>query len=315
MAKARSPLLDYAVYIAFRIGVCILQGMPTGLACLLADGIISIVFHFNRRHREVAIDNLRCAFPGRYTEAKLNALALQVYRHFAATILEVILMPRKVTAKNMRRKIDIREYTRIKQAIDSGRPVIVLTAHYGNWELAAHCLALAGVRSHLVARPFDNPYLDGWLRAVRESTGHKVLSKTGDIRRMTEVLYAGETLCTLGDQDAGRRGIFVSFFGRPASTHKAIARLAKRTGALITIAGIQRTGGLFRHTLRIMDVIDPEEYDGDPDATLSITQRFTTAVENLIRLDPAQYFWLHRRWKHQPVAGSASDRNPRSLAA
>src|SRR5207247_4659754 len=100
--------------------------------------------------------------------------------------------------------------------------------------------------------------------------------------------------------------LFVNFFGRPASTHKAIARLAERTGAIITVVGMQKTGGLLEYTIRVMDVIRPEEYAGRSDATLAITQRFTTAVEQMIRLDPVQYFWLHRRWKHQPPAAAHS---------
>src|ERR1017187_4267815 len=161
MAKPRSPLIDYVAYVCFRIGVCILQAVPPSLACWLTDFLVSLVFRFDRRHREVAIDNLRHAFPGKYRDEQLRDLALQVYQHFAHIILEVVLLPRKITAGNKHRHVNPREYPRMKEAIDSGRPVIVLTAHYGNWELAAHWLGLAGVRSHLVARPLDNPDRSG----------------------------------------------------------------------------------------------------------------------------------------------------------
>ena len=118
---------------------------------------------------------------------------------------------------------------------------------------------------------------------------------------MIEVLDANETLGTLADQDAGPRGMFVEFFGRPASTHKAIARLAERTGAAIAVMGMQKIGGLLEYKFRVMDIIRPEDYADHAEATHAITQRFTTAVEQMVRLDPVQYFWLHRRWKHQPA--------------
>ncbi len=300
MAKPRSPWIDYVIYLSLRVSVCVLQGVSPGIAWWFFDSMASLVFRFTRRRRDVVIDNLRHAFPGRYSDAELDAMALQVYRHFASIVLEVMLMPRKVTARTTRRYVDHAEYTPMKAEIDAKRPVIVLTAHYGNWELSAHCLGLAGIRSHLVARPLDNPYLDEWLRSNRELTGHKVLAKAGDIRRMNEVLANNETLCTLGDQDAGVNGMFVDFFGRPASTHKAIARLAQRTGAVIAVVGFQKTGGLLEYKIRLMDLIRPEDFENHADATFAITQRFTTAIERMICLDPVQYFWLHRRWKHQP---------------
>ncbi|MBI1831707.1 MAG: hypothetical protein HYR84_09685 [Planctomycetes bacterium] len=146
-------------------------------------------------------------------------------------------MQRKLTAANVHESIDMREYPKLDAVLHSGRPVIVLTA----------------------------------LRSLRERTGHRMLAKKGDTRRMTELLDAGGTLCTLGDQDAGSRGLYVDFFGQPASTHKAIARLAQRSGAIIAVVGMQRTGGLFEFTFRIMDLIEATEYDEHPDAIFAIT--------------------------------------------
>jgi KDO2-lipid IV(A) lauroyltransferase len=300
MAKTRSPLTDYAAYFGCRIGMCILQSVPPSMALWLVETAASIFIRFNRRRRAVAVDNLRQAFPGRYSDEELHEMVLNICRHFATVLLEILLMPRKLTSGNWRHSLDLGEYPRLQGILDTGRPIIVLTAHYGNWELAAHCLGLAGVRSHLVARPIDNPYFDDLVRTYREWTGHKVLSKKGDIRRMNEILDANETLCTLGDQNAGTHGMFVDFFGRPASTHKAIARLAQRSGAVIAVVGMQKTGGLLEYTLRVMDIIRPEEFADHADATRAITQGFTSAVERMVRLDPVQYFWLHRRWKHQP---------------
>lgn len=300
MAKTRSRLTDFAAYFGCRIGMCILQSLSPSLALWTVESAASIFFRFNRRRRAVAVDNLRHAFPGRYNDEELDEMALKIYRHFATALLDILLMPRKLTSGNWRHSLCLGEYPRLQAILDTGRPIIVLTAHYGNWEVAAHCLGLAGVRSHLVARPIDNPYLDDLARTYRQLTGHRVLSKKGDIRRMSEVLDANETLCTLGDQNAGAHGMFVDFFGRPASTHKAIARLAQRSGAVIAVVGMQKTGGLLEYTLRVMDIIQPEEFADHADATRAITQRFTAAVEQMVRLDPVQYFWLHRRWKHKP---------------
>jgi KDO2-lipid IV(A) lauroyltransferase len=186
-------------------------------------------------------------------------------------------------------------------AVASGRPLIILTGHYGNWELAAFMLTDFGIRAHLVARPLDNPYLDDLVRRFRESRGHTVVTKQGSASDLLTLLQNGGTICTLADQDAGEQGLFVDFFGRPASTHRAVANLALRTGALIVVVGLQNRGGVLDYAVRVTDVIDPRDYHGPVSASLlAITQRLTTGLETLVRFDPTQYLWLHRRWKTLP---------------
>ena len=117
---------------------------------------------------------------------------------------------------------------------------------------------------------------------------------------MVEVLQNGRVLSFLADQDAGQRGLYVDFFGRPASTHKAIALLAIEHKAPVVVGVARRIGPGFRYEIRCEDVIDPTELEGTVDDIRALTQRFTSALERLILQDPSQYLWLHRRWKHQP---------------
>ena len=104
----------------------------------------------------------------------------------------------------------------------------------------------------------------------------------------------------MADQDAGQRGLFVDYFGKPASTHKAVALLALEHRVPMAVTGTYKIAEPMSYEIVTQEVILPEEYDGRPDAMRAITQRFTTALERLVRLAPEQYFWLHRRWKHQP---------------
>ncbi|HEY7155658.1 MAG TPA: lysophospholipid acyltransferase family protein, partial [Gemmataceae bacterium] len=162
---------------------------------------------------------------------------------------------------------------------------------------------LFGFRTHAIARPLDNPYAEAYLRRFREHTGQKVLAKHGDFDQMQKVLATGGVMMTLGDQDAGQRGLFVDYFNRPASTHKAIALLALEYKVpMIVMTCTPRPGAsaAWEHDIWGGDVIFPEEYEGQPDAVRAITQRYASALEGMIRRHPEQYFWLHRRWKHQP---------------
>src|SRR5947209_13223885 len=96
----------------------------------------------------------------------------------------------------------------------SGRPLLLVTGHFGNWELGGYVLGLLGFTTHAIARPLDNPYLDVFLRRFRERTGQKIVAKHGSFDQIQSLLARSQVLATLGDQDAGARGLFVEFFGR-----------------------------------------------------------------------------------------------------
>jgi KDO2-lipid IV(A) lauroyltransferase len=119
---------------------------------------------------------------------------------------------------------------------------------------------------------------------------------------MLDVLRRGGVLSFIADQDAGQNGLYVDFFGRPASTHKAIALLALEHQAPVIVGYARRVGNRFHYEVGCSAIIEPGEFSGTPDDVRLLTQRFTTALESAIRRDPDQYLWLHRRWKHQPKA-------------
>jgi KDO2-lipid IV(A) lauroyltransferase len=249
----------------------------------------------------VARENLRHAFPHRYTEAQTDELVRRVYRHFCTMLMEIIHLPRCFHTNNWRRYFNLGSGKVIIGCLLSGRPVMIVTGHLGNWEMAGYALGLLGFTTHAVARPLDNPYLDDFLRSFRKKTGQKILAKKGDFDQMQALLESAGVIATLADQDAGQRGLFVNFFGRPASTHKAIALLALEHRVPLLVVGSLKMAEPLSYQVLAGDVIYPEEYQGKPDAVRAITQRFTSALEKLVRLAPGQYFWLHRRWKHQPA--------------
>jgi KDO2-lipid IV(A) lauroyltransferase len=305
MSKQRSVSMDWLVYATIRLVVCVLQVLPFGAACGLAAAFAWVAYRADRRHRLVALDNLRHAFPGRYTEAELGRLVRAVYRHFCLMLIEIVHAPRLLRASTWRRHLRLDE-RRFSALLLSGRPLMFVAGHFGNWELGNVVFGLLGFPIHAIARPLDNRFADDFLRRYRERTGGKLLAKKGDFDQMQAILAGGGVLGTVADQDAGPRGLFVDFFGRPASTHKAVALLALEHGVPLVVLGGRRAvspgrlPGTIRYEVVIEDVILPEEYAGHADAVRAMTQRFTAALERLIRTAPEQYFWLHRRWKHRP---------------
>ncbi len=298
--KQRPKHRIYLEYFAVRILVCVMQALSFELACKVANFLAWVVYKVDRRHRVVAQENVRQAFPGKYTEAQIDLMVRGVYRHFLTVLMEIMHLPRRLHVHNWLKVVRLKNGDRMVEALLCGRPLLIVTGHFGNWELAGYTLGLLGFTAHAIARPLDNPLLDDYLRSFRERTGQKVLAKKGDFDNMERLLQQGGVLATLADQDAGQRGVFVDFFGRPASTHKAVALMAIEHKVPMAVTGTYRSEG--KYVIDLADVILPEDYERSFDAVKQITQRFSTALESLIRKAPEQYFWVHRRWKSQPQA-------------
>jgi KDO2-lipid IV(A) lauroyltransferase len=306
MAQARSAVMDYLVYLVLRTFMCVAQALSLEMGRKLAAALAWVVYHADKRHREVARDNLRQAFPGRYDEAELDQLVRAVIRHFCTLAIEIAHLPRVFHPTNWRRYVQLPQGQVLLDQLLSGRPLMFVTGHFGNWELGGFILGALGFKTYAIARTLDNPHLDWFLRVkFREKTGQQILSKDDDFERIQQVLATGGVLATLGDQDAGQRGLFVDFCGRPASTHKAVALLSLEYNVPLVVIGTTKIGEPMQYAVLVEDVVLPEDYAGRPDAVRQITQRFTTALERLVRRYPEQYFWLHRRWKHQPAKRKA----------
>jgi KDO2-lipid IV(A) lauroyltransferase len=308
----RERIADLAWYAVLLTLVCVFRALPPALTFRLADRLASLVHRLNRAHRRIALENVRASLPHLDPPAA-EQLIRDMYRHFVRAIVETLLMPRKFHVGNWRAFVDLYPARGMPDALLSDRPALVATAHFGNWEMAGYVTGAMGFKTYAIARPLNNPYFDRFVTRLREATGQTVIAKKDDFDRLTAVLRAGGKVATLADQDAGLRGVFVDFFGRPASTHKAVALMAIEFDAVVVVTGVPRVdragrpaarppagmGGTY-YAVEVEDVIDPREYADRPDAVKAITQRYTAALERLIRRHPEQYLWLHRRWKHQP---------------
>jgi len=305
LKRRKRPIENYAVYLLVRVVVGFAQAMSVEQSYRFAEFLAAILSRFDRRHRAIGVDNLRQAFGDQYTPVEREAIIGRVYLHFCMMLMEILHIPRKLHPSTWRDRITLVGHERVLDRLLRGGPLIMLTGHFGNWEMAGYLFGVFGFPPNSVARTLDNPYLDAYLRTFRERTGQKMIPKKGGYDQMLEVLRTGGVLSFLADQDAGERGMFVDFFGRPASTHKAIAILALEHQAPVVVGYARRIGPGFRYEVGCTELFDPSEFTGTAQDAQILTQRYTTALETIIRRDPEQYLWLHRRWKHQPKAKKA----------
>jgi KDO2-lipid IV(A) lauroyltransferase len=317
--KPRNRTLDYATYLTVRALVAVVQMVSPRIAYAVADFLAWLTYTLVKSRRRVALENVRSAFPELATNPEAaDKLVRGMFRHLLRVAIELLLLPRKLHVTNWRKHLILPQGPHTLPVLLDGRAALIVTAHFGNWEMAGYALGLFGFRTFAIARKLDNPYLDRFAMRFRQGTGQTILDKNDDYDRIEATLKAGGKIATLADQDAGPKGTFVDFFGRPASTHKAVALLAMKFDAVMVVIGVPRVSRdaypqradcdpssplapLF-YAVRCVDVIDPREYADDPNAVKAITARYTSALEKLIREYPEQYFWLHRRWKHQPAA-------------
>jgi KDO2-lipid IV(A) lauroyltransferase len=301
MAKPRSDVIDWIVYAVVRFAVCVMQALSPAAAVRFARTLAWLAYHVDRRHRQVADDNLRHAFPelnARQRDERVRA----VYCHFCGLLLDIVQLPRAMNVWTWRRHLHLVGGRAVVEGLLSGKPLLLVTAHFGNWEMGGYALGLLGFQTYAIARRLDNPYLDDFFRRrFRERTRQQILDKNEDYDRIQAVLAGGGALGTLADQDAGSKGQFVDFFGRPASTHKAVALLALEYDAVLVVIATPKVSERLGYCCEAVDAFAAQEYVARPDAVRAITERFTRALEGAIRRHPEQYFWLHRRWKHQPA--------------
>ena len=180
------------------------------------------------------------------------------------------------------------------------RGIIFLTGHFGNWEIVGYTMACLGFPTTAVARHLDNPYLNNHILGLRQKRGLTILDKRGATGAIPDILQNNGSVGFIADQDAGRKGCFVDFFGRKASTYKSIALLAMQYEVPVVVGYGKRLSREFDFEIGIARYIVPEEWKDKDDPKLYITQEYTRALEDVIRRAPEQYLWVHRRWKHRP---------------
>lgn len=275
--------------------------LPEAAAYALGETAGRLAYRLDRRHRAITVENLARAFPGTYSPREIEALARAVFENLGRTAVDIARSGRLLD----RRDGDAVRFDgldRLQAARDRGKGVLVITAHFGPWELLPLIAARHYEPIHVVARPLDNPRLDDLLTAMRERGGNRVIRKRDAVPAVLQALRRGETVGILIDQHISERdGVVVPFFGRPASTVFAPALIAMRSGAAVLPVGMIREGrGQYR--VQIAEEVTVRR-SGDLRADLvENTARFTAAIEAFIREHPDHWFWVHRRWKtHLPL--------------
>lgn len=298
--KARTGAKAYLQYLLVRVIFAVMEIFPIEWNLRTARLAARLWPKLMRRHRDRAIAHLTQALGESLSREQIERLADRCLQNVAMFAVEAVCLPRRITPSTWSRYVRLTGFEEGLKVMLAGKGAIMVTAHYGSFELMGHLLAALSFDIVAVMRPLDNVYLNRFVVRSRQTHGLKLLDKKGAAARAEKMLTEGYLLAFIGDQDAGRKGMFVDFFGQPASTYKSIGLLAMSVKCPIVVAYARRLGDVGRYDVSVPRVIHPHEWQEQDDPLRWITQTYTTAIEEFVRADPEQYLWIHRRWKSKP---------------
>ncbi len=300
MAKRRIDLIDRLQYLALRLGAMVMHCFPVNENLKVAQGLGDLVFRFDRKHRERALGNLLRSFP-ELSEEHRQLIARRSFQELFMLMVEVLFTTRLIRRDTWERYVELHEFAPVLELLLKDKQgLIMITAHYGNFEISGYVMAVLGFPMSSVARPLDNPHVSRWVFGLRAKNGQHLITKKGATVEVTQVLDDHGTVAFVADQNAGSKGLFVDFFGRKASTYKSIGLLAMQYDVPIVVGYARRLQDQFKFSVGAQEIIRPDEWKNQEDPLRYITQRYNKAIEAFIRVDPGQYWWVHRRWKSRP---------------
>jgi KDO2-lipid IV(A) lauroyltransferase len=285
--------LEYAL---FRMIRWVVLALPLRPAQNLGAAFGTLSFRLMGKRRAITMENLSNAFPEKSAEERA-AIALGAFQNYGISLIELLWFP-NMTDEILRKLIHVRNIDLIRERHLLGKGIILLSGHFGNWELIAFGVA------HLVNLPFSiivqtqsNKYVDEAINNNRCLLGNKVIPMGMSVREIVTTLLRGGVVAIAPDQSGPMEGVFVDFFGRNVATHQGPAALALRAGAPMLMGFmVRQKDGTYEVTLEEVTTTDLSGFSDEN--MIELTRRHTAMLEGYIRRYPSLWLWMHRRWKH-----------------
>jgi KDO2-lipid IV(A) lauroyltransferase len=296
-------LLPLFSTLAIRLLQELFLALPPWLA--RASGVMLgwFTFHILRVRRGLVQANLARAFGKDPNDPEIRRLAAANFVHYGQLVVEILRL-RRVIRGDLENTVKFEGIEHLQQACDQGRGVLVLTAHLGNFDLAAIALACAGFPVGFISKQVKIKQIEDFWMAERSAAGLRIFTRDDSLRELFKALKRNEVLGIILDQHARLGGVWVDFFGRKASTLKILAVLAERSGApVVPIFARRRDDGT--HVVEIQEAVPLEVRSTREETALHNTQLYTRIIEEAVRRNPAQWSWIHRRWKDATSIGAS----------
>jgi len=283
-------------YILFSLIRFLILKLPLRQAQHLGSCIGRMLYYLLASRRTIALENLQNAFPDK-NKSEIIKIAKGSFRNFGISMAELLWFP-KLSDDKLAKLIKTNDIQKVNRAVTEGKGLIVLSGHFGNWELIASGIArLSHTPFTIVVQRQANKLVDNVINNHRCLYGNRVVPMGISVREILTTLQSGGVIALAPDQSAPKEGVYVDFFGRSVPTHQGPAVFALRCRSPILIGFlIRQTDGSYNCIIEEILYSDIKGHDNE--AVKKLTQRHTECLEKYIRLYPDHWLWMHRRWKH-----------------
>ena len=285
--------LEYFLFLLFSLTFRLL-----GLnASRKLSGFLTFIFYYLIPIRKkTVLENLTNAFPD-YDEKKIRNIAYNAYKSFLTAFIEILYLV-KISKQELEAAVNCPNKDLIEIKFKEEKGVILLSAHFGNWEYVAASVALQlNLPFSVVVKPQRNPYVSDWMNNVRTRWNNDIVSLGLSIRKIYQTLKEKKIVAMVADQRGPQESIKVEFFGRKVSVHVGPVVLALKTGAPI-LYGIPVRQKDNSYKIVMHEISKDNLPEDDEEKIIELSQRHTAYLESFIRKYPEQWLWMHKRWKH-----------------
>ncbi len=307
--RAMLALSDWGVCFALRVVLCAIQSTSLTTCGIAARWLAFLLSDVLRVRVQTVEANLKIAFPD-LGPVERRRLRRRMWEHLVLMVCEIAHAPRKLHETNWRKHIVIEGRREIVTYLLDRRPTVIVSGHFGNFEVGGYLIGLLGFPTYSIARTLDNRQLEQMVKDFRERKGQYIVPKDGSGTLVAQFLERGDKVALLADHHAGPKGCWVDFLGQPTSCHKAVALFTLGSGAPMLSISNARGHRPMSFRVRLEGLADPRDLPNELASVPALTRWYNQALENAIRRSPDQYWWLHRRWRGEPPRRRPAEKRP-----
>jgi KDO2-lipid IV(A) lauroyltransferase len=288
-------MLNWLEYLPFIIIATLVRVLPRGAALSLGKGLGTLGRLLQPKRVSLTFDNLSRAFPEK-TDTELNSLVKEVFANIGMGFVDMLRLDMYSGQEDLDRYFTIEGEENLREALELGRGCILLVGHVGFWEAGNFFMPQLGFAFEVVAKPMRNPLVDTYFRKMREAKGTTIIDSRKGARRILKALQKNHSVAILMDQHIKKsEAVEVPFFNRPAHTTPITAQLAMKYQIPVVSGFVYRNPDNTYHTkLSPMVLL---EGDVSKESVVENTALLSRMLEDGIRENIGQWFWLHRRWR------------------
>jgi len=258
--------------------------------------IAALFYYIIPIRKKTVLENLHNAFPD-YDEKKIKNIAFGSYKSFAIALAEILYMP-AMSKEDIKKQVDCNNMELIREKYEENNGVILLSAHFGNWEyMATSVAAQLNISLSVVIKPQRNPYVTNWMNKARTRWNNEIVPLGISIKQTYQTLKDKKIVAMVADQRGPEESIKINFFGKNLSVHTGPAALALKTGAPV-LYGISVRQDDCSYKSVMTEISKENLPESNEEKIIELSQRHMTYLEGYIREYPEQWLWMHKRWKH-----------------